>query len=189
MESNQSQENQPLDGGSPATSSGKQHWAPLAAAAMLVLGLMLFQQFKPPAPGTRSPAPGGAVKEWRSQKEPRVIPLAGQVVLLGLNTHVQVLEQSESKVRLLLVEGDLRVQQQRPTISVETSRLKVVAPSRDFGVATNEHRSYVKALAGQLKVLDSASGKVTALDPEQSLQIPPPPPLKSAPPSSAVPAR
>ena len=164
------------------------HWGPLIAAIALVLGLLALQRWKPRSPEvptSKTASPASSPREWRSQNDPRVIPLAGQVVLLGLNTQVRMIGESADGVQLLLVQGDLRVQQSRPVIGVETRHLKAVPLGTDYGVATNEHRTYVKSLAGQVKVLEIESGKSTTLGPQQSLQVPPPPPVKFTPKSPA----
>lgn len=143
---------------------------PLLAAAALVVGLLLWQRVKPSTPPP-------ARQEWTSQNEPKVIPLAGQVVMLGLNTHLRLESQQADKVHLRLVKGDMRVQQRQPIISVETEHFKVVPLGNEFGVATSKQRSYVKVFAGQATIIESGSGKSTTLGADQSLQIPPPPPL------------
>ncbi len=67
----------------------------------------------------------------------------------------------------------------------EIRRIGERPPVEAAVVATNEHRTYVKSLAGQVKVLEIESGKSTTLGPQQSLQVPPPPPVKFTPKSPA----
>ena len=147
---------------------------PLIAAAALVLGLLLWQRVKPSAPPP-------ALQEWTSQNNPKVIPLAGQVMMLGMNTHVRLESQQADKVHLRLMQGDMRIQQRQPIISVETEHFKVLPLGNQFGVATSKQRSYVKVFEGQATVVEKGSGKSTPLGANQSLQIPPPPPIAQTP--------
>lgn len=173
----------------------------LAAAAALVLSsLLLWRWLRPPeiptqperpapiamqSPGSSGETPGvrtlQTAHQWAAQATPKIFSLAGAVVTLGEHSRLELIRDQGRTAQVRLLVGQVRIQEQHPSITVETRHFRVVPVGTDYSVTTTNSRSELKVFSGQVDLFEVGKDRPRRVAAGGLVTVPPLPPQKRPP--------
>lgn len=175
--------------------------AGLAAAAALILSsLLLWRWLRPPerpaeperpapialqSPGLSGETPGvrtlQTAHQWATHAAPKVFSLAGAVVTLGEHSRLELLREQGKTAHVRLLVGQVRIQEQHPSITVETRHFRAVPVGTEYSVTTTNSRSALRVYSGQVDLFEVGKDRPRRVAAGGLVTVPPIPPQKRPP--------
>ncbi|MBX3170405.1 MAG: FecR domain-containing protein [Candidatus Eremiobacteraeota bacterium] len=129
---------------------------------LVLLGLYLAPR-RPPVPPPARARPVKVSPQWETGASTRILTIDGQTVRLGPHSRLERVGPG----RLRLTSGQVRVQEKKRRLDLETEQVEIQPTGTDFEVFHAKGLTRVHLFSGSLRVRQRSDGQVFVLDAKQ----------------------